>query len=125
MEHNDDDYLDSLRREWPRLAVADDSSRLQAIIVAKKMEQGRNKGHFRHHVAALREMSTQMFGLDCTTPGIPTWSPTAVLTGPNMLNFAEQMGSGAVVMLAWSFLTSDAICLNAPNIMLQQLRATS
>ena len=39
-----------------------------------------------------------------TTPRIPTWSPTVVL-GQIMLNFAEQTGSGAV-MIVWSFLSA-------------------
>jgi hypothetical protein len=39
-----------------------------------------------------------------TTSGIPTWSPTVVLTGPDdAYNFAEQTGSGAVIVV-WSFL---------------------
>jgi hypothetical protein len=39
-----------------------------------------------------------------TTPRIPTWLPTAELTGLTMLDFAEQTGSG-IVLVVWSSLT--------------------
>jgi hypothetical protein len=38
------------------------------------------------------------------TPGLPTWNPTVVLTRPvlYMLSFAEQAGSGAVMLVCSS-----------------------
>ena len=49
-----------------------------------------------------------------TTPGIPTWSPTVVLTCPNMLGFAEQTGSGTL-MLVWSFPIPSSLPKQPPN----------
>jgi hypothetical protein len=41
-----------------------------------------------------------------TTPRILTWSPIWYKLGPIKLNFAEQTGSGAVIMV-WSFLFEE------------------